>query len=57
MSILMILLTILLPPVAVLLKRGLDLQFLLNVVLTLIGWLPGVVHAFWLLSKEGRAIT
>lgn len=51
MSLLMILLTILLPPLAVLLKRGLGLQFLLNVLLTLIGWLPGVVHAFWLQTR------
>ena len=47
MSLLMILLTIFLPPVAVALKEGIGLQFLLNVLLTLISWLPGVVHAFW----------
>lgn len=51
MSVLMILLIIFLPPVAVLIKHGLGLQFLLNILLTLIGWLPGVVHAFWLNSK------
>lgn len=51
MSLLMILVTILLPPLAVLLNRGLGLQFLLNVLLTLIGWLPGVIHAFWLQTK------
>jgi uncharacterized membrane protein YqaE (UPF0057 family) len=52
MSILMILLTILLPPVAVLLKQGLGLHFVLNILLTLIGWLPGVIHAFWINSRE-----
>lgn len=52
MSILMILVTILLPPLAVLLNRGLGLHFLLNILLTLIGWLPGVIHAFWLQTKE-----
>lgn len=52
MSLLMILVTILLPPLAVLLKRGLTLHFLLNILLTLIGWLPGVVHAFWLQTRE-----
>lgn len=55
MSLLMILLTIFLPPVAVLIKEGLGLQFLLNVLLTLIGWLPGVIHAFWVISRGGRA--
>jgi uncharacterized membrane protein YqaE (UPF0057 family) len=51
MSLLMILLTIFLPPVAVALKEGIGLQFLLNVLLTLIGWLPGVIHAFWVASR------
>lgn len=45
MSILTILLSILLPPVAVFMKKGLGGAFLLNILLTLIGWLPGVVHA------------
>jgi uncharacterized membrane protein YqaE (UPF0057 family) len=45
MSILTIILSILLPPVAVFMKRGLGGAFLLNILLTLIGWLPGVVHA------------
>ena len=53
MSLLMILITIFLPPLAVLLKEGLGLQFLLNVLLTLIGWLPGVVHAFWINTRSG----
>ena len=51
MSLLMILLTIFLPPVAVEIKEGIGLQFLLNVLLTLVGWLPGVVHAFWVASR------
>ncbi|MBY9066005.1 YqaE/Pmp3 family membrane protein [Hyphomonas sp. WL0036] len=55
MSLLMILLTIFLPPVAVLIKEGLGLQFLLNVLLTLIGWLPGVIHAFWV-NTRGSAL-
>ena len=47
MSILTILLNILLPPLAVILKHGLSGKFLINVLLTLVGWLPGVVHAFY----------
>lgn len=46
MSVLTIILNILLPPVAVFMKHGLGGTFLLNVLLTLIGWLPGVIHAF-----------
>lgn len=37
-------LAILLPPVAVLLC-GKPFQFFLNIFLTLLGWVPGVVHA------------
>ncbi len=51
MSFLMIVLTIVLPPVAVAIKEGIGLQFLLNVLLTLIGWLPGVIHAFWVMTR------
>ncbi|MBA6316020.1 YqaE/Pmp3 family membrane protein [Cellulophaga sp. HaHa_2_95] len=46
MSILTILLNIFLPPLAVFLKHGLGTTFLISVVLTIIGWLPGVIHAF-----------
>lgn len=46
MSILTIILNLLLPPVAVFMKHGLGGTFFLNVLLTLVGWLPGVIHAF-----------
>lgn len=56
MSLLMILLTIFLPPVAVAIKQGIGVQFLINLVLTLIGWLPGVIHAFWVNTREGERL-
>ncbi|ADV50834.1 YqaE/Pmp3 family membrane protein [Cellulophaga sp. E16_2] len=46
MSIVTILLNIFLPPLAVFLKHGLGTTFLVSLILTLIGWLPGVIHAF-----------
>ncbi|MGJ8594113.1 MAG: YqaE/Pmp3 family membrane protein [Aquaticitalea sp.] len=46
MSLLTIILNILLPPLAVFMKHGLGGTFLISVILTLIGWLPGVIHAF-----------
>jgi uncharacterized membrane protein YqaE (UPF0057 family) len=46
MSLLTIILNILLPPLAVFLKHGLSTVFLINLILTLIFWLPGVIHAF-----------
>ncbi|MBR9914585.1 MAG: YqaE/Pmp3 family membrane protein [Algicola sp.] len=45
MSLLTIILSVLLPPVAVLLKHGVGKDFLINILLTLLGWIPGVIHA------------
>ncbi len=46
MSILTIILNILLPPLAVFMKHGIGGTFFISLILTLIGWLPGVIHAF-----------
>lgn len=51
MSIIIILLSIILPPLAVALTHGLGKNFLINVLLTILGWLPGVIHAFYVNSK------
>lgn len=37
--------TIILPPLGVLLGKGFGLAF--NILLTLLGYIPGVIHAFW----------
>ncbi|PZW39710.1 uncharacterized membrane protein YqaE (UPF0057 family) [Mesonia algae] len=50
MSLLTIILNILLPPLAVFLKHGLGTTFLISVLLTVVGWLPGVIHAFYVNS-------
>lgn len=52
MSIVKILLAIFLPPVAAFLQVGLSLHFFLNIILTLLGGLPGSVHALWLIVKD-----
>lgn len=46
MSLLTIILAVLLPPLAVALQYGISKQFFINLILTLVGWLPGVIHAF-----------
>jgi uncharacterized membrane protein YqaE (UPF0057 family) len=46
MSILTIILNILLPPLAVFMKHGLGSTFVISLILTIIGWIPGVIHAF-----------
>lgn len=50
-SILMIIIAVLLPPLAVFLKAGLGATFLLNLVLTLVFFLPGMIHALYVVMK------
>jgi len=52
MDIVKILLAIFLPPVAAFLQVGLSLHFWINILLTLLGGLPGMVHALWLVLKR-----
>lgn len=52
MTVLKIILALLLPPVAAFLQVGLGVHFWLNLLLTLLGWLPGAVHAIWLIAAE-----
>ncbi len=51
-SLVRILLAIFIPPVAVLVTTGFGLQFLLNILLWLIFWLHGTVHALWLMNRD-----
>lgn len=51
-DILRILLAILLPPVGVLLQVGLTAQFFINILLTLLGYIPGIVHAIWIIARR-----
>lgn len=51
MSILTILISILLPPLGVAMAKGIGKDFIINVILTLLGWLPGVIHAFYVNSR------
>ena len=43
-------LCIVMPPLAVLLT-GRPVALLLNLLLTLLGWLPGVIHAFFVVAE------
>jgi uncharacterized membrane protein YqaE (UPF0057 family) len=44
-KLLLVILAFLLPPLAVGLKSGFGQSFLINLILTLIIWVPGVIHA------------
>jgi uncharacterized membrane protein YqaE (UPF0057 family) len=47
-----ILFAILLPPLGVALEVGLTKQFWINVLLTLLGFIPGVVHAVYVIARH-----
>jgi uncharacterized membrane protein YqaE (UPF0057 family) len=53
MDALRIILSILLPPLGVFLQVGIGLQFWVNILLTLLGYIPGLVHAIWIIAKVG----
>lgn len=55
MDVLRILLSILLPPLGVFLQVGIGLQFWVNILLTLLGYVPGVIHAVYIIvTRPGR---
>lgn len=39
---------ILLPPLGVYLQTGADYHFYLNIVLTILGYIPGIIHALYI---------
>lgn len=47
-----IILSVLVPPLGVFLQEGLGTQFWLNVLLTLLGYIPGLVHAVWIIARR-----
>lgn len=52
MDLIRIVLSIILPPVGVFLQVGLGGAFWLNILLTLLGYIPGLVHAIWIIAKH-----
>ncbi len=51
MDLVRIIAAIILPPVGVFLQVGLGKHFWINILLTLLGFIPGVVHAVWVIAK------
>jgi uncharacterized membrane protein YqaE (UPF0057 family) len=51
MDLLRIIIAILLPPLGVFLQVGIGMQFWINIVLTILGYIPGIVHAIWVIVK------
>ncbi len=47
-----ILLSVIIPPIGVFLEVGFGLHFWLNILLTLLGYVPGLIHAIWIIIKK-----
>ncbi|WP_191600198.1 YqaE/Pmp3 family membrane protein [Marinomonas algicola] len=52
MDLIRIIFSILLPPLGVFLQVGLGGAFWLNILLTLFGYIPGIIHAVWIIAKR-----
>lgn len=54
MDLIRILCAILLPPLGVFLQVGIGVQFWINILLTILGYIPGIVHAVWIIATRGK---
>lgn len=52
MDLIRLILAIILPPIGVFLQVGIGLHFWLNIILTLFGYVPGIVHAVYVILKK-----
>ena len=52
MDCLRVVLSVIIPPLGVFFKVGFGLHFWLNLVLTLLGYIPGLVHAIWVIATH-----
>lgn len=51
-KVILIIIALFLPPLAVFLKYGLESEFWINLILTLVGFFPGMVHALYVVTKK-----
>ena len=51
MDLLRFVVAILLPPLGVFLQVGIGKHFWINILLTILGYIPGIIHAVWVIAK------
>lgn len=56
MKLVRFLLGLVLPPLGVFLTVGVGPTLVINVLLTLLGWLPGSIHAIWVIAKHDEQV-
>lgn len=47
-----ILFAVLLPPLGVFLEVGMTKHFWINILLTILGFLPGIIHAVYIIARK-----
>ncbi|WP_420862967.1 YqaE/Pmp3 family membrane protein [Algirhabdus cladophorae] len=52
MDLIRIIIAVILPPLGVFLEVGLSRHFWLNILLTLLGYIPGIVHAVYIIARR-----
>mgnify|MGYP000191192772 CR=1 FL=1 len=52
MDLIRIIIAVILPPLGVFLEVGLSKHFWLNILLTLLGYIPGIVHAVYIIARR-----
>jgi uncharacterized membrane protein YqaE (UPF0057 family) len=52
MELIKIIISIILPPLGVFIQVGICKHFRLNILLTLFGYIPRIIHAIWVIAKE-----
>ena len=55
MDLIRIILAVILPPLGVFMQVGLGKHFWINILLTILGYVPGIVHAIWIIARTGPA--
>jgi uncharacterized membrane protein YqaE (UPF0057 family) len=50
-KLLLVIIAVLLPPLAVFLKSGAGKDLVINIILCILFWIPGVLHALWVVLK------
>ena len=56
MKLVRFILGLLVPPLGVFLTVGVGQTLIINIVLTVLGWLPGSIHAIWVIAKHEEQV-
>ncbi|MFN2366236.1 MAG: YqaE/Pmp3 family membrane protein [Desulfurivibrionaceae bacterium] len=52
MDLIRVITAIFIPPLGVFLQVGLGMHFWINILLTLLGYIPGIIHAVWIIARK-----